>query len=633
MRRADRHRRHDFSRRSLLVLGLNGGLLAVVAGRLYRLQIVEHERYAAQSDENRVQLRLLPPVRGRILDRRGVVVAGRRWHHYLHVELPGDPEDRVAAERQLERILQPAGTRYADLGQLFRSPTADAAGGGRPVRLESWEDVTKVAARSVLLPGVSVRRESERHYPGGEALAHLLGYVSPVTREDVDRQAVLAHLSNYQIGRIGLERTQETVLRGKVGTLHVEVNAHNQPVRNLLEKKAVPGADLQLTVDSRLQRRAAARLAGQSGAAIVLDAVGGEALACCSWPSFDPNRFVSGLDRTTWEALSNHPSTPLFDRAVRGHYAPGSTFKLVVALAALEAGHDPATTVLCGGAREIGGNRFHCWRRAGHGRLGLHEAIAQSCDLHFYELALRFGIGRIAAMARHLGLGGPAVADRAVREWTGLVPTRAWKEETYGRAWYPSDTANVGIGQGYLLATPVQLALMTARIASGRQLGVRFIRRATGSGTDGNPVREGAPPDGADGRSAAPLALRDTSLDAVRAAMSAVVNGRRGTARGSRIRQPDFRMAGKTGTVQVRRITAAERKSGVRRNEDLPREFRDHALFVGYAPAEQPRYVVAVVVEHGGSGSRVAAPVARDLLLEAHRLDLMGTVPGPGQVA
>ena len=620
MKPVERHHRQDFDRRSLLVLGLSGCFLAVVGERLYQLQILEHEQYAARSDENRVKLQLLVPPRGRIFDRTGMLLAGNRWHHYLHVVPPGEDEGRRDMMLRLAHILQPSAAQYRELHAVLQPAAGGRGGPHRLVRLDSWEDVTRVASHSVVLPGVSVRRESERHYPAGEVLAHLLGYVSSVTQDDLSRNEVLAHLSNYQIGRVGFERAREEILRGKIGTLHVEVNAHGKPVRNLREKKAVPGKDLRLTVDYRLQRYAASLLAEETGAAVVVDAMGGEALACCSSPSFDPNLFVTGLDHATWQALSSSPSTPLVDRSVRGRYAPGSTFKVAVALAALEAGHDPRTTVACGGVREIGGNRFHCWRRAGHGRLDLTEAIAQSCDLHFYELALNLGVDRIAAMARRLGLGAVTAPTDSVNEQAGLVPTKAWKKEAYRKSWYQSDTANIGIGQGYLLVTPIQLALLTARIASGRELAVRFVQGVASHGVDEVPPAG----DWAGAGRAGPLDISESSLAFVRAAMSAVVNTPTGTARGAAIDRADFRMAGKTGTVQVRRITAEEREAGVKKNEDLPREFRDHALFIGYAPVEQPRYAVAVVVEHGGSGSRVAAPIARDLLLEAQRLGVTG---------
>lgn len=631
MKPVERRHRQDFDRRSLLVLGLNGCFLAVVAERLYQLQILEHEQYAARSDENRVKLQLLVPPRGRIFDREGVLLAGNRWHHYLHVIPPSEDEGRRDMMLRLAHILQPSAAQYSELHEILRPAAGDRGGPYRLVRLDSWEDVTKVASHSVVLPGVSVRRESERHYPAGEVLAHLLGYVSSVTQDDLSRNEVLAHLSNYQIGRVGFERAREEILRGKIGNLHVEVNAHGKPVRNLREKKAVPGKDLRLTIDYRLQRYAASLLAEETGAAVVIDTVGGEALACCSSPSFDPNLFVSGLDQATWSALSNSPSTPLVDRAVRGRYAPGSTFKVAVALAALEAGHDPNTTVFCGGVREIGGNRFHCWRRSGHGRLNLMEAISQSCDLHFYELALNLGVDRIAAMSRRLGLGAATAVDEAINERAGLVPTKAWKKEIYRKSWYQSDTANIGIGQGYLLVTPIQLALMTARIASGRELAVRFVQGVASHGVDEGPATAAEYGRGDD--LAGPLDIQESSLAFVRDAMSAVVNNPTGTARDAAIERPDFRMAGKTGTVQVRRITAEEREAGVKKNEDLPWKFRDHALFIGFAPIEQPRYAVAVVVEHGGSGSRVAAPIARDLLLEAQRLGITDPDREAGPIA
>lgn len=632
MKPVESRRKHQFDRRSLLVLGVNGFLLAVVAERLYQLQIVEHKQFAARSDDNRVKLQLLVPTRGRIFDREGVLLAGNRWHHYLQVIPPVGDEDRRTMLLRLSQILHPSPEQLRELGRMF-DPSEDRSGGAyKLVRLETWEEVTKVASHSVVLPGVSVRRESERYYPSGEVFAHLLGYVSSVTSDDIERNRVMAHLTNYQIGRVGFEQSHESTLCGKIGTLHVEVNAHGKPVRNLRERKAIAGGDLRLTIDFRLQRYAKSLLASETGAAVVLDTQYGEALACCSSPSFDPNMFVSGLDPVAWKSIRTNPATPLVDRAVRGRYAPGSTFKVVVALAALESGHDPRTTVFCGGVREIGGNRFHCWRRGGHGRLALTQGIAQSCDLHFYELALNLGVDKIAEMARRLGLGSPVVKDDSVNEQEGLVPTKAWKQKTYDRSWYQSDTANIGIGQGYLLSTPLQLALMTARIASGKELMVHFVQDPAKPMVLAAPPIAGESEEAVRAPSADPLDIHESSLAFVRNAMSAVVNSPTGTARAVRPERDDYRLAGKTGTVQVRRISAEERRAGVRKNEDLPRKYRDHALFIGYAPVLHPRYAVTVIVEHGGSGSRVAAPIARDLLLEAERLGVANPNQRAGQI-
>ncbi len=592
----------------------------MLAGRLYQLQILEHDQFAARSVDNRVKLQLLVPERGRMFDRQGVLIAGNRWHHYLHVEPPDDASSRRRMLLQLSQILKPTRERFDQLAGIFESNADGARDAHSLVRLESWEDVTRIASHSVILPGVAVQRESERYYPCGADLAHLLGYVSSATKEDVEENAVLANLANYQIGRVGFERTLEPSLRGRIGTRHVEVNARGKPVRNLRERKALPGKDLHLTVDCRLQQFAAERLAGETGAAVVLDASNGDALACCSSPSFDPNLFVSGLDPAAWKSLSTDPLTPLVDRALRGQYAPGSTFKLVVALAALEAGHDPDSSVFCTGVREVGDHRFHCWRRHGHGSVAFKQAIAQSCDVYFYDLALTLGVDAIASMARRLGLGSPVAEHAAIHERDGIVPTREWKQRAHNRSWRQSDTANIGIGQGYLLSTPLQLALMVARIASGRELAVRFIREEVSPGAVVSAGADTWPIDFAVNQSAGALDIDAVSLAMVRDAMIAAVNAPEGTARPARIEQPDYQMAGKTGTVQVRRITAEERETGIRKNEDLPWNVRDHALFVGYAPLERPRHAVAVVVEHGGSGSRVAAPIARDLLLEAERL-------------
>ncbi|RME67590.1 MAG: penicillin-binding protein 2, partial [Alphaproteobacteria bacterium] len=336
-------------------------------------------------------------------------------------------------------------------------------------------------------------------------------------------------------------------------------------------------------------------------AAVVMDAVNGEIFALASMPAFDPNAFSVGISREYWRSLLSDPRTPLVNKCLSGLYPPGSTFKMVVALAALDAGVvSPDETVYCSGRLRLGNHFFHCWKKHGHGTVAMMRGIVESCDIYFYQLALRLGAERIAAMARLLGLGQsfnmPIAGERA-----GLVPTPAWKRAVHGKPWTGGETLNLSIGQGYLLATPLQLAVMTARLASGTAV---------------TPSLVGSPPD-----AAPPLAVAPEHLALIRAAMNDVVNAPRGTAHGARIREPGWAMAGKTGTAQVRRISLAEREAGVRKNEDLPWIERDHALFVGYAPVPAPRYAAAVVVEHGGGGASAAAPLARDILTWAQAID------------
>jgi penicillin-binding protein 2 len=352
-----------------------------------------------------------------------------------------------------------------------------------------------------------------------------------------------------------------------------------------------------------LQSYVKARLEGESASAVVIDCATGDLRAIASAPSFDPNLFVRGISVTDYRALTDNDHRPLATKAVQDTYPPGSTFKMVVALAALDAGVIDATeTVYCPGHLEISGRRFHCWRRGGHGHVDLKNSLKQSCDVFYYDIAMRVGIDKISAMAQRLGLGvRHPVPMSAVAQ--GISPTREWKQARFGQEWLIGDTVNTSIGQGYAQASPLQLAVMTARLATGRDVTPRLIKSVNG-------IEQ---PDGAGDL----LGLNENHLRMVRRGMFAVCNEQRGTGYGSRIAAEEFLQAGKSGTSQVRNITTAERASGVIRNEDLPWERRDHALFVSFAPFDAPRYAVAVVVEHGGGGSTAAAPIVRDVMLQA----------------
>ena len=419
-------------------------------------------------------------------------------------------------------------------------------------------------------------------------------------------------LPGFRIGKNGAEKIFETALRGKAGSRQVEVNAYGRIIRELRRNEGQPGDDHILTIDMGLQEYTNARINHESAAAVVVDVHSGEVLALVSSPSFNPNSFTTGISQTEWNALMANPRFPLTNKAISGHYSPGSTFKMMVALAAQSGGiMNPSQEVFCPGHMDLGNRRFHCWKRSGHGTMNMNSGITQSCDVYFYEVSKRAGVDAIAKMARRFGLG-ERLGIELPSERKGLVPTRDWKLAVHGVPWQKGETLIIGIGQGFLLTTPLQLAIMTARIANGG-IAVRpkLVRETQRVGRRLPDNREPFPS----------MGLSAVHLAVVQKGMSDVTNSPRGTAYRARIEEPGMTMAGKTGSVQVKRITKAERERGVRKNEDLEWKDRDHALFVGYAPVDSPRYAVSVVVEHGGGGSKTAAPIARDILREVQRRD------------
>jgi penicillin-binding protein 2 len=470
----------------------------------------------------------------------------------------------------------------------------------------SWEEFASVAVNAPALPGITPEVGLSRVYPLGADFAHVVGYVGPVSdfylQSTGDTDPIL-QTPDFQVGRYAVESRLEQDLRGEAGNLWVEVNSVGRVMRELDREEPVPGDDLQLTIDTGLQNYAQARLGNESASAVVMEVETGEVLALASSPSYDPNLFVRGISVADYSSLTENPYRPLASKTVQGLYPPGSTFKMVTALAGLEAGViDPEETINCNGFVELGTRRFHCWRRGGHGRMNMVDGLSQSCDVYYYDLAQRVGIEAIASMARRLGLGMrhdlplSGVAS-------GLIPSREWKLANRGSEWVVGDTLNASIGQGLVLSSPLELAVMTSRLATGRQILPQLVRTINGVDQRADSFAE--------------VDIQAAHLDVMRQGMWSVTNFRRGTAFNARVTEEGYEIAGKTGTSQVRNITAAEREAGVTRNEDLPWDRRDHALFVGYAPADNPRYAVSVVVEHGGGGSAVAAPIARDLLLRA----------------
>ncbi|CUH63095.1 Sporulation-specific penicillin-binding protein [Thalassovita autumnalis] len=598
---ADSARR--ITRRALLLGGAQLAFGGVLAMRMRYMQVDQADEFRLLAEENRVKVRLLPPARGEMFDRNGAVIAKNEPSYRIVLV----PEDAGDVEQVIARLANLIELDPDELAKARKEISQNAP--FRPVTLAdrvSWEAISRVAVNAPALPGITPEVGLSRQYPLGPDMAHVAGYVGPVSDYDlskIDAPDQLLLIPRFQIGKVGVEAKLEDSLRGKAGNKQVEVNSAGREMRELNRREGQPGANLQLTIDHRLQNYVQARLGRESAAAVVMDCESGDILCAASAPSFDPNLFVRGISVKDYRDLTENKYRPLANKAVQGLYPPGSTFKMVTVLAALEAGEvTPDETVYCPGHMEISNRRFHCWKRAGHGQVDLLTSLRESCDVYYYDLALRVGIEKISEMARKLGLGERYdIPMSAIAR--GRAPTKDWKLETYGQDWVVGDTVNASIGQGYVLASPIQLAVMTARMATGRALAPRLVKSIDG-------VEQPMPSD-------AELDVNPEHLRLVRRAMYSVSNHRKGTAYGSRIIEDELRLAGKTGTSQVRNITAEERRRGVTRNEDLPWERRDHALFVNFAPYKDPKFAVAVVVEHGGGGSTAAAPIARDITLQA----------------
>ncbi|ETX15462.1 penicillin-binding protein 2 [Roseivivax halodurans JCM 10272] len=591
------------TRRGLMLGGMQLGFATVLGMRMRYMQIDQGEEFRLLAEENRINVRLIPPARGQIFDRKGVVIAANTPAYRITVvrEDAGDLDDTLARLAELVD-LDPGEVERAVAEMRRSAPFLPIAVADQV----SWEAVSRVAANAPALPGVNPEVGLSRHYPHGEIFAHVVGYVQPVSESDLARYEdpdPVLRIPRFQFGKIGVETKYEDILRGRAGSKRVEVNAAGRIMRELDRREGEAGADLQLSVDSDLQDYIHARLGDESASVVVMDLEHGDLKAMVSAPGYDPNKFVRGISYDDYGALQADERAPLVSKTVQGFYPPGSCFKMVTALAALEAGvTGPGNTVWCPGHLKVGSRRFHCWKRAGHGHMNVEDALMQSCDVYFYEIALRVGIDQIAEMGRKLGLGmAHDVPMSAVGE--GIMPDKAWKRERWGQEWRIGDTVNCSIGQGDVLTSPLQLAVMAARLATGRTISPRLVKSIDG-------VEEPS-------RGGEPLDIDPTHLRWMQKAMFDVSNSTRGTAYRSRIEAEEMRMAGKTGTSQVRNITAAERARGVTRNEDLPWKRRDHGLFVNFAPYDNPRIAVATIVEHGGGGSSAAAPIARDVTLQA----------------
>ncbi|MFL6858918.1 MAG: penicillin-binding protein 2 [Allosphingosinicella sp.] len=579
-----------FTRRAM-VLGAAQGLVATTLGvRMGWLAIAENEHYKLLSESNRVQMRLIPPRRGWIVDRYGHPIAINRSD--FRIDLIPDrlkEPDRIIAE--LTRLLD----LPPDEVERIREELGKAAG-YQPVPVAENLPFEQYAAVTVRLPelqGVSPLRSFSRFYPEGPAVAHLVGYVGSPSKEDFDASGrdPLLITPGFKVGKDELEKTMEPRLRGRPGAQRIEVTAHGKLVRELSTLPDRSGGVLPLTIDVGLHSYAARRLGDEAGSIVVLDCTTGDILAMASMPAYDPNSFSDGISHREWEMMADDERHPMINKVLQGLYPSGSTIKPLMSLAFLEAGLDPEQHVVCTGGYRVGNHIFHCDKV--HGSVNMHTAIARSCDIYFYHQSLKAGAEVIASMARRMGFGQKFDLPVPTQRF-GTVPDPEWMVKKYKRKWELYDTINMSIGQGNVLVNPLQLAVMAARIGSGRQLVPRILKEKAAA-------------------AAPPLPVSAEHLAYVRAAMKDVVNGG-GTAPIAKLPIDGVLLAGKTGTAQVRRITMGERAGGVRSNESLAWRMRDHSLFVGFAPADNPRYACAVIVEHGGWGASVAAPACRDTL-------------------
>lgn len=606
----DKDRYQVFSRRAFLIGAAKIGLLGLLGTRLGYLQVTEGEKYKTLAERNRVNFYLTAPSRGRIFDHKGKLLADNIQNFRVNI-VPEQAKDREATLYNLSKII-PLEKHEIDRTLSDMRKVRSFV----PVTVKenlTWDQVSKIEVNLPRLSGLAIEEGEIRQYPYKTSTAHLIGYVGLVNQADLKREKTPAlTIPGFRLGKTGIEKKMDKTLRGKAGSVKVEVNAAGRIVRELDQDYALPGSNITLSIDADYQNYVQDVLKKEkSASAVVMNANDGRIYALCSSPGFDPNLFTTRISARDWEKLLNDPTVPLTNKAIAGQYPPGSTFKMVTALAALEAGIvDKDTTYHCPGYLDVNTHRFHCWKRGGHGKMNLTEALSQSCDVYFYEIARELGIKRLAAMARKLGLGQILPLDIAnVRP--GLVPTKEWKMATFGKGWGNGETILASIGQGYMQATPLQLATMTARLVNGgKAVSPSLILKENDAPFIRGPHENWEK-----------LDVQQKHLDIIKFGMDRVVNHPKGTAKDHKIDNSARAYGGKTGTAQVRRISKQDRLDGIDESK-RPWRLRHHALFVGYAPLTDPKYICSIVVEHGGSGSSSAAPIAKKLIDKIQRLGL-----------
>ena len=571
-----------FTRRAVFVGGVQAAIGLTVAARMSYIAVADNKKYELLAESNRVSLTIIPPRRGWFVDRYGKPIATNRADFRVDI-IP----DRLVQKDETVRTLAELLTLSTDDVDRIHRELKNAQG-FQPVQVAAGLDYERFAAVSVRLPdlpGVSPRQGYSRFYPSGAAVGHLIGYVGTVSAEEYQKsKKPLLITPGFKVGKDGLEKTLEDRLQGEPGAKRTEVTARGKIIRDLATRPDIPGKPVQLTIDIDLHNYAARRLGLESGSVVVFDCLTGDILTMASMPCYDPNSFSDGIGRVEWKMLNGDDHIPMLNKALQGLYPPGSTLKPVAGLAMLRQGIDPDETVVCNGGYRLGNRVFKCLGR--HGAVDMRTAIMKSCNTYFYAMGRRIGYDNIAPVGRELGLGQEFSLPFPSQRY-GTVPDSAWKMRKYDQKWTESDTLNAVIGQGYIIASPFQLAVMAARISSGLNVQPEILLK-----------KRVAPK---------PLSFPTEHLDVVRDGMNLVVNGA-GTAVRSKLQLENITMAGKTGTAQVRRI------AGAQRGQSGAWKYRDHGLFVCFAPVAAPRYAASVVIEHGMGGARAAAPIAKDVL-------------------
>ncbi len=602
----------SLNRRMFILAAAKVVILGGIVSRLFFLQIKENKKYLTLSDKNRIREWKLPPVRGEFKDYFGNIIAGNFEAYQLHI-IPEQVEDfryvitRVKdilnlSDKQFQKVIK----KQKEIKSWETLIVADNL---------SWEKFSKINNQLYDLNGVKPVVSISRNYPYKDNYTHILGYVSQANEKDILLNTTVKEkfVQGLKVGKIGLEKSFENILIGDNSIERYEVNAYGRRISQLAFKNGDKGEIIQLTVDTEVQKFANELLAEKAGSICVMDIFTGEVIAMHSSPSFDPNSFVFGISKDEWQLIRNNPMKPLINKTLSGNYSPGSTIKPIVALSALENNIvSPKFTVNCKGHEhplELYGQKYHCWKKEGHGFVNLREAMKQSCDTYFYEVARKLGVDRLSETAKKFGLGKKVFNNLFENEKNGLIPNTFWKKEILGKNWLLGETIITGIGQGYIQTTPIQLCLMTAQIANG---GYKIYPKIVLKKYDEDLKED----------KFQPLVKNSKNIKIVQEAMFSSTNEVRGTSYRSRIDDPKYQFAGKTGTAQVKRITKQDRELDLKTIE-IPYEERDHALYVAYGPYRNPRYAVSILVEHGGSGSSVAAPIAKKLfkkIIDRHQI-------------
>ncbi|MBN9543555.1 MAG: penicillin-binding protein 2 [Alphaproteobacteria bacterium] len=580
-----------FSRRSFMLGCGKIGLMGLLGAQMYRLQVIESAKFKTMSDANHIRLIPTPPIRGIIYDRNNNILALNKNNYRVILA----KENEAHFEKTIENILN-----IVELDDDQRKDFLYKVNNQKKQRSIilfdnlSWKDLSSVEVNIPDLPGVYIEVGQTRYYPYNAICAHLIGYVGTVSKEEAPNSSVMFH-PDYKIGKNGIEKFFDERLQGIPGYREVEVDAYGNVIQEFSSNPSVPGEDINLALNIKLQDLTYSLLDGKDAAVILMDVNTGEVLAMCSTPSYDPNKFTQGISSDYWKKISSNTHSPLINKTISQQYPPGSVFKIVTAAAIAEAGIDPNTTVHCGGSFWLGNHKFHCWKHEGHGSVNMPSAIQKSCNVYFYTMARRIGFEKIHEVAKKLGLGEKFDLG-LIGEVGGILPNRAWKKKRLKQEWHPGDTLNCAIGHGFLATTPMQLAVMTARIASGKMVSPKLTAQYGGLN-----VKD--------------VDLSEKTLNALRTGMDMVVNKPGGTVFRHKIDNPKHAFAAKTGTAQVVALKH-DSVTGKALNDNETWETAHHGWCVGYAPVDSPKFACAVIVEHGGSGSGAAAPVLREVLLK-----------------